>query len=281
MIATEKCKICGEDSNFLFESIILSKYSVKYFKCNCCDFIQTEEPYWLSEAYTSPIALIDVGLLYRNITLSEKTATLLDRIDPKNGIYLDYGGGYGTLVRLMRDKGYNFYLYDLYSENLFAKYFELTDSLTKSRFTALTAFEVFEHLVHPINEIEEMFKLSDIIIFSTELQPSTNINKIEDWWYFVPQAGQHVSLYSMNSLLKIKKYFNCYLYSNNENIHVLSRKELANPFHSRNDDPISLKNKIINKFFRKSQRQSETSSRESLLMADFEYYKNIIINGRN
>src|SRR5438046_2696656 len=98
------CNICSQQCRFLFDTVVLHKYSVKYYKCQNCGFIQTEDPYWLIDAYSSPIGLIDVGLLQRNFLLSEKVSGILDSIVPFNGTYLDYGGGYGTFVRLMRDR---------------------------------------------------------------------------------------------------------------------------------------------------------------------------------
>ena len=42
-----------------------------------------------------------------------------------NGSIVDYGGGYGLLVRLMRNSGFDFYRYDPYCANFFAKGFEV------------------------------------------------------------------------------------------------------------------------------------------------------------
>ncbi len=273
-----KCKICNQNATFLFETHILKKYLVKYFKCQNCDFIQTEEPYWLNEAYNSPIALIDVGLLHRNFVLSEKSSAIFDKFN-ENGKYLDYGGGYGVYVRLMRDKGYDFYLSDKYCKNLFAKFFELSDAGIENGFTCLTAFEVFEHLPSPIEEIEIMFKFSDILLFSTELQPEGKIASVDDWWYFVPEAGQHVALFSLNSLEQLRLHFNCYLYTNKTNLHILSKMPLVEgPFESVIKRSLTLSEKIFNKFFRTSHFIKKDDKR-SLLQQDFEFYKAKLSNG--
>ena len=273
------CNICNQQSNFLFDTVVLQKHLVKYYKCQNCGFIQTENPYWLNEAYSSPIALIDVGLLQRNVFLSEKISEIIDNLIPFDGTYLDYGGGYGIFVRLMRDKGYDFYLDEKYTQNIFAKYFELKDSGFKTDFTCLTAFEVFEHLVNPVKEIEEMFALSKTIVFSTELQLKDDIKKANDWWYFVPEGGQHVSLYSLNSLMHLKKHFNCHLYTNKHNLHVLSRVALKDPFEKIIAEYPSLSVRIKNRFFNKNKRTENLIKRESLLMNDFEYYKNKLSDG--
>jgi transcription initiation factor TFIIIB Brf1 subunit/transcription initiation factor TFIIB len=57
-----KCKICESESFYFANANILNKYNAAYFKCTNCGFVQTEEPYWLEEAYSQPIAETDSGL---------------------------------------------------------------------------------------------------------------------------------------------------------------------------------------------------------------------------
>ena len=70
---SEFCKICSAETTFIFNGKILNKYNINYFRCPNCDFIQTENPYWLEEAYGSAISSLDIGLVGRNI----KTQSLL------------------------------------------------------------------------------------------------------------------------------------------------------------------------------------------------------------
>ena len=58
-----KCKICGSEASSFDSARILRKYDVDYFECPYCGFIQTEEPYWLTEAYSSAITSSDIGLV--------------------------------------------------------------------------------------------------------------------------------------------------------------------------------------------------------------------------
>jgi len=39
------CKIYNHKAKNIFTSKILNKYNVKYYYCNHCDFLQTEEPF--------------------------------------------------------------------------------------------------------------------------------------------------------------------------------------------------------------------------------------------
>ncbi len=165
-----KCKICNYETKNIFSAKILNKYDVKYYYCNNCGFLQTEEPYWLKEAYSNPISIIDTGIMARNIGSSKITAVILYLFFNKYGKFLDFAGGYGFLARLMRDMGFDFYWHDPYSPNLVARGFESKSNSLK--YELITSFESFEHFVEPIQEFENMIKFSDNILFSTELLPS-------------------------------------------------------------------------------------------------------------
>jgi hypothetical protein len=135
---------------------------------------------------------------------------------------LDYGGGNGMFVRLMRDKGFDYFWQDRYTSNQFSRGFEGIDGI---KYNLVTAFEVFEHLEDPISEIEQMFAYSENILFSTTLLPVSPPN-LGDWWYFTLDTGQHISFYSKQSLSVIAKKFNLKLYSNGKSIHLLTKKKI-------------------------------------------------------
>lgn len=218
------CNICHSTSKFLFAKKILNIYDAEYFQCEKCGFIQIKNPHWLSEAYGSAISILDTGLVSRNLYFSSVTEKLLLKYFKPQGKFVDYGGGYGLFVRLMRDKGFHFYRQDIYCQNLFAEYFDITDLPEDNRkFELLTAFELFEHLEHPIAEIEKMLVLSESILFSTELQPD-DIKNHEGWWYFSPESGQHISFYTKKSLESIAERFALNLYTDNTTLHLLTKK---------------------------------------------------------
>jgi hypothetical protein len=142
-------------------------------------------------------------------------------------MYIDYGGGTGLLVRLMRDLGYDFYRYDPYSNNVFARGFDTSDISNPGKFEILTAFEVFEHVEKPMETVKEMFGFSDTIVFSTLLQPTDpRALNPQQWTYFAPQTGQHISFYTTRSLETIASAFSCNLYSDEEDMHILTKRDL-------------------------------------------------------
>lgn len=271
------CNICGGNASKIFDALVLGKYTSGYHQCKKCGFIQTDKPYWLKEAYASAISSLDVGLIYRNLDFSNIIPSVLDLFSGKEDSYIDYGGGYGIFVRIMRDKGYDFYLDDIYAENLFAKYFELKNHKGNAKFAALTAFEVFEHLEDPVSELKKMFELSDTVIFSTELQPQSSFSNSGDWWYFVPEIGQHISFYNLKSLEVLSQQFNCRLHSNGSNLHMLTKLNLQrNPFSAKAPPPKSIMERIMNRMFKKP--VETIIQRPSLLQPDFELYKSNLNN---
>lgn len=218
------CKICENKTEFFSEARILFKYDIKYFKCSVCGFIQTEEPYWLSEAYSDAINHSDIGLLKRNSDLVSPTANVISKYFDKSKKFIDYGAGYGVFVRMMRDKGFDFYWQDKFCENFYAKDFICEENF---KYELLTAYEVFEHLPEPVKELETMLKYSDNILFSTYLIPE-NYPKPDEWWYYATDHGQHVSLYSKKSLETLAKKFDKNFYTNGKNIHIITNKKLNN-----------------------------------------------------
>lgn len=262
-----QCKICNSSTQVITHKHILNKYDVNYHQCSTCGFIQTDSPFWLPEAYNSAITALDIGLINRNIYFQDKIPLLIDTFFPDAAIMVDYGGGYGMFVRMMRDKGFNFYRQDNYCKNLFADHFDLSDAPAK-KFDLLTAFEVFEHLDNPLVEIDKMFALSDSLVFSTVLSPST-VQEFENWWYVSPLIGQHIAFYNKTTLEFIAKKFNKKLFSNGTNLHVFTEKQIdpsvVTAFFS--DPKQSLIERIVKRLF---PTKTVLKNRTSLLQKDYE-----------
>jgi len=203
------CRICGQGTFFFDDTLVLRKYPVKYFRCKSCGFVQTEDPYWQSEAYSSAITKQDVGIMQRNLANAEVTSAVIRTLYPSVKRAIDFGGGHGIFVRLMRDRGFSFDWFDSYASNDYARGFELDRSTS---YDFLTAFEVLEHLMNPLDEISAMMKLAPHIFVTTLLLPEP-IPKLSDWWYFSPATGQHISFYTKASLEVVAHRFGRHLLS--------------------------------------------------------------------
>jgi hypothetical protein len=218
-----QCKICGDASRTLFTAKILCRHDVGFHRCVSCGFIEADEPYWLEEAYASAIVDIDLGPVDRAMRAAPLIEGLvLSHFDWK-GSFVDFGGGYGILVRLMRDRGFDFYWHDRYGESIFAKQFPATAG---KRHELLTAFEVFEHLPDPMAEIASMLEFAPNILLSTLLVPP-GVTKAEDWWYFTPQYGRHVSFFTPEALREIGRRLNLDVASDGVDTHLFSQKPVS------------------------------------------------------
>jgi len=263
-----RSKITGGKTTLLFTKKVLNKYDVKYYRCNETGFIQTEEPFWLEEAYSSAITKLDIGLPSRNIYLSERLSSLLVTSFNYKGTFLDYAGGYGLFTRLMRDKGFDFYHTDKYCQNLFAEHFDISDLQDNTNFELVSAIEVFEHLTNPLQEIKNILKFSDNLLFTTELQPEgDNINK---WWYISPETGQHVAFYNIQSLAYMAKDLGYNFYTDGKLLHMFSKNLFSSNLLIPVRDSFLLRK--AKKFVKRSEEKKYYGT-ESLLMKDYQYVK--------
>jgi hypothetical protein len=218
-----KCNVCEKDSRPVFTAKVLRKYDVQYFQCPHCEFVQTEEPHWLAEAYQSSITIADTGILVRNQQYAKLTAVLLYALYGKDVRCLDFAGGYGIFTRMMRDIGFEFLWSDKYTPNLLARGFEYRPG---AGIDVVTAFESFEHLPNPKNDIAELLKISKNLIFSTLLLPRP-LPSPEQWWYYVLDHGQHVSFFSKKSMTVIAQQFGLNLASNGVDFHMLTQDPVS------------------------------------------------------
>jgi hypothetical protein len=205
----------------------MNKYDIEYFRCGECGFVQTEKPYWLEESYQSAIIDTDVGLVARNEKFAGITSLMLRYLYPEATCCVDYGGGYGMMTRMLRDRGHDFRHFDPYCENLFAKGFETVPG--EQRFDLLTAFEVWEHMASPIAEIDRMNMLADHWLISTHLLPA-DCPEPGKWWYYALEGGQHVSIWTHQAMLEIARRYNRQYVPLKHGLHLLSAKPVQPRF---------------------------------------------------
>lgn len=218
------CPICKNEGKKIFSGKIMQKYTIQYYQCHTCGFLYTESPYWLEEAYEDSITNVDTGIMKRTVRNVLITNVLMHFFFNKTACYLDYGGGYGIFTRMMRDLGYNWLWYDKYSENLVARGFEYNQ---QQGVKLITAFELFEHFDSPIEELEKLFSISNNILFSTLIyDKDLKYKNFEDWWYYVPETGQHIGFYSQRTLEYLAKKFNVYYYKISDDLHLFLNHRL-------------------------------------------------------
>lgn len=221
-LSNNTCKICSYETTRIFNAQILGKYAVDYFRCPKCAFAQTEKPYWLAEAYESPINDTDTGIMIRNQRFSKVATGIIVLFFNRKEKFLDYAGGYGVFTRIMRDIGFDYYWDDPYTKNLMAKGFEKERGV---KYHLATTFESFEHFADPMAEIKKITAICDNILFSTERMPNPMPDP-KTWWYYGLEHGQHIAFYSVTTFKYIAEQLGMHYY-NLDNVHILSKKKIG------------------------------------------------------
>jgi hypothetical protein len=198
-VEQNSCRLCGAPAQYRFSLQVLHKHKVAYLECESCHSLQTERPYWISEAYVSNLAILDTGAAQRN--LANLAATyIVARVLRLNDV-LDFGGGDGLLCRLLRDYEINCFVNDKYAAATYARAFADPNFIRPG---ILLAFEVFEHFENPQVDLEILFKTNpDVLITSTGIYTGQN----STWWYLTPETGQHLFFYSKNALEMIARRY--------------------------------------------------------------------------
>lgn len=222
---TKICPITSQQMDAVFSAKLLNKYNVQYFYCEESGLLQTEEPYWLDEAYAQAIAATDTGILRRNILHLLRSLPLLNALTDEQSKLLDVGGGYGILTRMLRDVGYDCYSYDKYCQNLFADGFEPEENFSAS---VLFAFEVFEHIENPLKFLQDNFSKYSCrtMIFSTQTFNNNTIPD-NDWWYYSFETGQHITIYQPRTLKILAEKNNCFYFPLGKGFHLITDKYLS------------------------------------------------------
>ncbi len=216
------CPLCDAPMQPFGELRLLGKYDARYLRCTDCGYVRVEDPHWLEEAYATPLST-DTGRVTRNIELADRVGPLIDLCWPRAQRFLDYGGGDGLFVRLMRDRGYDFRWHDPYSAPVFAG---VPRADMDQTFDVATAFEVFEHAPDPVAFVSDLLARAPVLIFSTELVPETD-NRPGEWHYYAPEDGQHISFLTNRGLQCLARKLGVDAASDGRWLHVLSHQRVS------------------------------------------------------
>lgn len=216
------CHICQTPATWIGAALVRLKYKADFFQCGSCGYAFVDNPTWLAEAYHEPINRSDVGYVARNFNLANRISCLLRILGLRSQPMLDFGAGYGLFVRLMRDRGFDFYWNDKYCSNLFASGFE-EEKATVEQFEIVTSFEVMEHAPNPRTLLVELATKATNIVFSTVLIPFP-APSLDTWWYYGLDHGQHISFLSAKALQLLAEELGLNFQSDGESLHFIGKQ---------------------------------------------------------
>ena len=218
---TSLCLICDSQRELLFEIRVLGKYQAEYCRCTNCHFVSCVNPFWLQESFTSNLNDLDIGSVDRCLIVADFVESYIRSVKIRTARFLDWGGGYGLLARIMRDRGLDFSSHDIYARPLFV---EPTEILESETFELVTLSEVVLHLTDPIPVFTKILESTNTVVFTAVIAP--DIIPI-DWWYLMPDTGHHVAIYHRETLQALARRLGVQLTTDGRFFHVLHREDIG------------------------------------------------------
>lgn len=216
-----ECRVCGALAEQFGVALVMRR-EVRYYECPACGYVQTEYPHWLQEAYGMPLNDSDTGIMVRNIANVKCVIATLLALHKTRAQILDYAGGIGILVRLLRDAGINALWFDPHCKNVVARGFEYQ----AEPIDFVTCFEAFEHFLDPAAELDRMLSIAPTVLLSTLLIP-TPAPPPGSWWYYGLDHGQHIGFFRKSTLQTLAHERGKFLYTNGVDIHLISDQKLS------------------------------------------------------
>jgi len=221
-VAEAHCPICRARASNVFSVRIRNEQSEPLFRCSECSFCFFAQHDWLERSFSEDLNELDLGSVARCLLVADFVTAVFP---PRRSGYaaLDWGGGDGLLTRLLRERGINCVWCDPHVKPRF-----VGDSIHEpnSRVDVTVVSEVFLHLTDPVSELRSLLSLSDVVIVTALVPPK----KLDDqWWYLMPETGQHVSFYPQTALQALADQTNSRLSSDGRFFHVFSRRRLSFP----------------------------------------------------
>ncbi len=217
------CRCCMHSTQF-FSSAEVLHYEADYYQCTQCGSVQIEEPHWLEEAHSAAISILDTGLVARCLSASRLISVFLFLEGRMKSSGIDWGGGTGLLTRMLRDLGFEMLSFDKYMDGQHSRGFNINESELGSKKDFLTAIECFEHLEDPITLLVNAVEKKQYFIFTTEvLRLPAPDPAARDWWYFMPESGQHITFATNVGLQSFTKQLGFNYLISFGSLHVMSR----------------------------------------------------------
>jgi hypothetical protein len=210
------CPVCGGAGDNETQYELLGGNIARLMVCSNCKFLFVDNPHWLEGSFTQNLNRFDVGSADRSLIVAGFVRSVFSRKKASAVKVLDFGGGDGLATRTLRDAGLDCRWEDPFCQPVFAvgpDYSEI------SRFDLVFMSEVALHLTDPLETIKSVMSRSDRLMM-TAVVPLVSITT--DWWYLMPQTGQHVAFYPVKTLKWIATELSLYLLTDGKFFHQFS-----------------------------------------------------------
>jgi hypothetical protein len=211
------CKICNSKTASILDIQILKQYEGRIRSCPNCGFQFVENPTWLADSFKSSLNQFDVGSADRSLIVAGFVRSIFSRKKASAVKVLDFGGGDGLATRTLRDAGLDCRWQDPYCQPVFAVGPNHSEII---HFDLVFMSEVALHLTEPLETIKALMSRSDRLLMTAVVPPEFITT---DWWYLMPQTGQHVAFYPVQTLKWIASELSLYLLTDGKFFHQFSK----------------------------------------------------------
>mgnify|MGYP003338973942 CR=1 FL=1 len=224
-MAPESCPVCADESGVVLRYVVRDQFPAQLRQCHGCGFAWVMDPAWLESSFGAEQHNLDLGAVDRCSVVLDFVEVLVRREKISTGTFVDWGGGYGLMTRMARDRGLDFRNLDPYVKELFAGPAQLKTMVSAD---LVVASEVFLHLLDPVASLAELIASGRRVLVTAVV-----LNGVpdKDWWYLMPSTGQHVAFFTLGSLREMARRTGSTLVTDGRFFHVFSREKMR--FSSR------------------------------------------------
>ena len=210
------CPLCGGTGEGEIQYEVPGGNIARLMVCSNCKFLFVDNPRWLAGSFAQNLNQFDVGSADRSLIVAGFVRSLFSRKQASRVKVLDFGGGDGLATRTLRDSGVDCRWEDPYCQPVFAVG---PDQSEISHFDLVFMSEVALHLTDPLEMIKSLTARSDRLLMTAVVPPEKIAT---DWWYLMPQTGQHVAFYPVETLRWIAKRLSLHLLTDGRFFHQFS-----------------------------------------------------------
>jgi hypothetical protein len=201
--------------------MIQGTFVAEYFQCSSCQFVYANNPEWIQGSFTKQLNQLDLGSVDRSLILADFMEVFCRSNNLRGAKSLDWGGGYGLLTRIMRDRGFNFFNYDPFVEDLFSG---PSVGSPDEKYDCICISEVLLHLPDPRSTLKQLMGQCDYLLVTAVVPPS---DISSSWWYLMPDTGQHISLFPVKTLKSIADQIGVHLTTDGRFFHLFHTPHMS------------------------------------------------------